>query len=84
MMVWVIEFDHQNGTEIWVAKSRSLADAIVAAVQKRTFDERPPEPMWTLSEAMNNWSEYSGDTEFFRINEVTLIDTTKEADKAAI
>lgn len=82
MMVWVVEFDHQSGTQIWVAKSRSLADAIVASVQKNIFKERDRDYDWSLANAMANWSEYSGDTEFFRINEVTLIDTTKEADKA--
>lgn len=84
MTVWVVEFDHQSGTEIWVAISSILADAVVTSVQKRTFEGRHPDPDWTLAEAMANWSEYSGDTEFFRINEVSMIDTTEKADKAAM
>lgn len=84
MTVWVIEFDHQDGTEIWVATSKSIADAVVKEVQRNIFNKRDPDHLWTLKRASEDWPEYSGHTEFFRINEVSLLDTVEAAKKAAI
>ncbi len=84
MTVWVVEFDHQDGLEIWVATSDEVAQALVAAVQQRIFKSRDPEDAWPFYKAKENWSEYSGNTEFFRINEVSLVDTAEAARKAAI
>jgi len=81
MNVWIVEFDHKHGTEIWAAKNEALANEIVRVVKTRLFREYG-EDQWALKEALDNWTEFSGGNEYFRINEVSLVDTPEAAKKA--
>lgn len=81
MNVFIVEFQHRNGSELWAAKSRGLAELLIRTVQAHIFNESHEEE-WKLKDAQENWPAYSGDTEFFIITEVPLIDTEEAAKKA--
>lgn len=81
--VFVVEFDHEHGTEVWVASTRILAERIVRIVKTGlylehfAFDETEG---WTVENAIENWSEFTGNAEFFRITEKPLIRKFVDAD----
>jgi hypothetical protein len=81
MTVWIVEFDHKHGTEIWAASDEKLAEEIVRTVKKHLFREYGDDT-WTLKKAMDDWTAFSGGSEYFRINEVPLISTLEAAKKA--
>lgn len=81
MNAFIVEFQHRNGSELWAATSRGLAELLVRTVQTHIFNENHEED-WTLKNAQENWAEYSGDTEFFIITEVPLMDTAEAVKKA--
>ena len=55
MNVFIVEFQHRNGSEFWCVKSSSLADLLIDTVQEHIFKARG-EPDWTFEEAQENWA----------------------------
>ena len=85
MKIFIVEFDHKHGTELWAASSQFVAEAIVKSVKPAIFKEREgddEEDIWTLWKALEDWTEYSGGSEYFRITEVPLIAQIEDAEKA--
>lgn len=82
MNVFVVQFDHKYGTEIWVAKTEALANEIVRSVKTRIFREHDEDDHWPLEKALSNWTEYTGGGECFSVNEVPLIEDIQRAREA--
>ena len=77
MKVFIVEYEHKHGTDTWAAKTKELAEESIRAMQRNWYremsNESDPQEM-TLEEALSDWTTFSGHTEYFRINEVTLIE----------
>ncbi|GAF73881.1 unnamed protein product [marine sediment metagenome] len=80
-MIFIVEFQHKHGSELWAAATESLAELLIRTVQAHIFKERGEEGWW-LKDAQEDWTGYSGGTEFFNITEAPLMDTAEAAKRA--